>query len=152
MASTESDGWAAEHRLARLVQLGIRQARYFGRAKTQFQLYLAATVANLTLMSSKTGLGGDDGSDNYPTEAAASVRRFIRELWRVPVRAGAVHPGHPNLRIAAAITLLKQGFPAEFPGVEYSRDWTERNISGRPTERRSIWGMTEGRLRTRWLS
>ena len=31
----------AEHRLARLVQLGIRQSRYFGRAKTKFQLYLA---------------------------------------------------------------------------------------------------------------
>ena len=33
-----------EHRLARLVQLGIRQSRYFGRAKTRFQLYLAATA------------------------------------------------------------------------------------------------------------
>ena len=32
-----------EHRLARLVQLGIRQSRYFGRAKTRFQLYLTAT-------------------------------------------------------------------------------------------------------------
>ena len=39
----------AEHRLARLVQLGIRQARYFGRVKTHFQLLMAATVANLTL-------------------------------------------------------------------------------------------------------
>ena len=48
----------AEHRLARLVQLGIRQARYFGRAKTRFQLYLAATVANLTLLANKSGLGG----------------------------------------------------------------------------------------------
>ena len=38
-----------EHRLARLVQLGIRQSRYFGRIKTRFQLYLAATAANLTL-------------------------------------------------------------------------------------------------------
>ena len=38
-----------EHRLARLVQLGLRQSRYFGRAKTQFQLLMAATVANLTL-------------------------------------------------------------------------------------------------------
>ena len=45
-----------EHRLARLVQLGIRQARYFGRAKTKFQLYLAATVANLTLVAAKAGL------------------------------------------------------------------------------------------------
>jgi DDE family transposase len=41
----------AEHRLARLVQLGIRQARYFGRAKTALQLFLAATVANLTLIA-----------------------------------------------------------------------------------------------------
>ena len=50
-----------EHRLARLVQLGIRQARYFGRAKTKLQLYLAATVANLTLVASKAGLPEDTG-------------------------------------------------------------------------------------------
>ena len=47
-----------EHRLARL---GIRQARYFGRVKTRFQLYLAATVANLTLVASKAGLPEDTG-------------------------------------------------------------------------------------------
>lgn len=41
----------AEHRLARLVQLGVRQARYVGRTKTLFQLLLAATVANLTLLA-----------------------------------------------------------------------------------------------------
>jgi transposase len=40
-----------EHRLARLVQLGIRQARYLGRAKTLFQLLMAAAVANLTLLA-----------------------------------------------------------------------------------------------------
>lgn len=40
-----------EHRFARLVQLGVRQSRYFGRAKTRFQLLLAATVANLTLLA-----------------------------------------------------------------------------------------------------
>ena len=52
----------AEHRLARLVQLGIRQSRYFGRVKTRFQLYLAATVANLTLVAGKIGLlGSTDG-------------------------------------------------------------------------------------------
>ena len=51
----------AEHRLARLTQLGIRQARYFGRVKTKFQLYLAATVANLTLMAGKLGLTDDTG-------------------------------------------------------------------------------------------
>jgi transposase len=41
---------AAEHRIARLTQLGIRQARYFGHPKTLFQLAMAAAVANLTLL------------------------------------------------------------------------------------------------------
>ena len=53
-----------EHRLVRLVQLvqlGIRQSRYFGRAKTKLQLYLAATVANLTLLAAKAGLPEDTG-------------------------------------------------------------------------------------------
>jgi hypothetical protein len=37
----------AEHRLARLGQLGIGQARYRGRPKTRFQLLVLATLANL---------------------------------------------------------------------------------------------------------
>lgn len=49
----------AEHRLARLMQLGVRQARYVGRAKTLFQLLMAATVANLTLVGMSTGLMRD---------------------------------------------------------------------------------------------
>ena len=44
-----------EHRLARMMQLGARQARYFGRAKTELQWLLAATVANLTLALSHKG-------------------------------------------------------------------------------------------------
>ena len=50
-----------EHRLARLVQLGMRQARYFGRDKTLFQLLLTATVANLTLVAGKVGRLGEGG-------------------------------------------------------------------------------------------
>ena len=41
----------AEHRLARMVQLGLRQARYRGRAKTLFQAFMVAAVANLTLLA-----------------------------------------------------------------------------------------------------
>jgi transposase len=48
-----------EHRIARLVQLGIRQARYFGRTKTLFQLLLAAAVANLTLLANTATAEGD---------------------------------------------------------------------------------------------
>ena len=61
-----------EHRLARLVQLGIRQARYFGRAKARFQLYLAATVANLTLVAGKAGLTGDIGGAAIGDYAASA--------------------------------------------------------------------------------
>ena len=46
----------AEHRLARLMQLGVRQARYVGRTKTLFQLLMAASVANLTLVATRIGL------------------------------------------------------------------------------------------------
>ena len=65
----------AEHRLARLTQLGIRQARYFGRVKTKFQLYLAATVANLTLLANQTGVFGDPGKDVHGLAASDAVTR-----------------------------------------------------------------------------
>ena len=39
-----------EHRIARLVQLGIRRSRYFGRTKTRLQVVMAAVVANLSLV------------------------------------------------------------------------------------------------------
>lgn len=44
-----------EHRIARLAQLGIRQARYRGTAKTLFQAFMVAAVANLTLLAAGTG-------------------------------------------------------------------------------------------------
>jgi hypothetical protein len=37
---------AAEHRLARLMQLGARQARYVGRTKTLFQLLMAVKIGS----------------------------------------------------------------------------------------------------------
>ena len=71
-----------EHRLARLVHLGIRQSRYVGRVKTRFQLYLAATVANLTLVAAKTGLPGGTGGgcsvgSSLRTKAIPSVFDFL---------------------------------------------------------------------------
>ena len=72
-----------EHRLARLVQLGIRQARYFGRVKTKFQLYLAATVANLTLVAGKIGLLGSTGG------GAAGHRAVLNDVLAVVANAAA---------------------------------------------------------------
>ena len=73
-----------EHRLARLVQLGIRQARYFGRVKTKFQLYLAATVANLTLVAGKIGLLGSTGG-------GAAGHRVVRNDVRAVVANAAAN-------------------------------------------------------------
>ena len=71
---------AVEHRLARLVQLGIRQSRYFGRVKTRFQLYLAATVANLTLVAGKSGLSDSVGG-------GAEAHRVVRSAVPSDVQA-----------------------------------------------------------------
>ena len=69
-----------EHRLARL---GIRQARYFGRVKTKFQLYLAATVANLTLLLGNIGLLGCTGG------GAAGHRVVLNDVVAVVANAAA---------------------------------------------------------------
>jgi len=43
-----------EHRIARLVQLGVRQARYCGSTKVLFQIAMTAAVANLTLIAANS--------------------------------------------------------------------------------------------------
>ena len=77
-------------RLARLEQLGIRQARYFGRIKTKFQLYLAAAVASLNLPANQIGVVGNPGHD--PDSIVASARiggnlgvgRHLLPTWTLP--------------------------------------------------------------------
>ena len=61
-----------EHRIGRLVGLGVRQSRYFGRAKTQFQVLMAATVTNLTLVANWMGQEGTLGG---------FLRRFFDKFW-----------------------------------------------------------------------
>lgn len=71
----------AEHRFARLMQLGMRQARYFGRVKTLYQLLLAATVANLTLVATKAGLmRGRGGRHDHLFARIGAVVAFITIL------------------------------------------------------------------------
>ena len=95
-----------EHRLARLVQLGIRQSRYFGRIKTRFQLYLAATVANLTLVAAKAGTTG---------ETAAGPRAgspLIAGIVNSAANTGAAWLGQiRTLTLLASASLTKSFFP-----------------------------------------
>ena len=44
------DRVVVEHRIARLIQLGVRQARYLGSRSVDFQVAMAAAVANLGLL------------------------------------------------------------------------------------------------------
>ena len=93
-----------EHRLARLVQLGIRQARYFGRVKTRFQLYLAATVANLTLVFGNIGLSGSTGGD-------AGGHRVARNDVRAVVANAAANFSAVRLGQLWSLILLTSALP-----------------------------------------
>ena len=105
----------AEHRLARLEQLGIRQARYFGRVKTKFQLYLAATVANLTLLANQIGVVGDpDQRRLWPHH----WRRCWPGSQRSPPPVANLDAGLVQVAdMLAAIAFPNQGFPARFLGT-----------------------------------
>ena len=97
-----------EHRLARLVQLGLRQSRYFGRVKTRFQLYLAATVANLTLVAGKLGRSGRTGGGATGRSVVLNIVPFVvahaaanscavrlGQLWSVILLTSALLPKSP---------------------------------------------------------
>jgi IS5 family transposase len=75
---------AAEHALARLARLGIRQARYFGTKKTAMQVALAAMVANLRLLAGCLGL--------------RHLSRPLLALWRLLSR---LTPGQPGEMLLA---------------------------------------------------
>jgi hypothetical protein len=64
-----------EHRIARLVQLGIRTSRFFCRAKTALQVALAAAVANLTLAMHARAPDG-----HQPLAAIATTMAFLALL------------------------------------------------------------------------
>jgi len=88
---------AVEHRLARLVQLGIRQARYFGRAKTRFQLLMAAAVANLTLLAGHAQLSGGGDRPLGPSSTILSA------IWLLIVAQSVIwRPQRPTLSAPAA--------------------------------------------------
>jgi len=78
-----------EHRLARLVQLGIRKSRFFGRAKTKFQLLMAAAVANLTLVwggsvpaEGHTSAAGQADTPNVASGLSSSLLQALRSSYR----------------------------------------------------------------------
>ncbi len=78
---------AAEHRIGRLIQLGIRKSRYFGQAKTFYQVILAATVANLTLTATKMRkMKPGSGAKGLPSSLLSLLKRSFHTLLAIPLR------------------------------------------------------------------
>jgi hypothetical protein len=86
-----------EQRIARLVQLGIRQARGVGRAKTEFQLLMAAAVANLTYLAATTTqpAGADSGTFGL---LVALVGLLVVVLSRALAPGPPAGPPNPRIR------------------------------------------------------
>jgi len=86
-----------EHRLARMVQLGVRQARYFGRDKTLFQALMVAAVANLTLVAAHS-FGTTTPTPFYPVIlglAAALIGLFGASWSQCGPDTGCHRPAQP---------------------------------------------------------
>ncbi|MGD8240750.1 MAG: transposase, partial [Armatimonadota bacterium] len=81
-----------EHRIGRLVQLGIRQSRYLGRAKTLFQVLMAATVANLTLVMNAEAFGA----------FLRSISAVLCSLWGQLLALRPVAPAWRSIPVAPA--------------------------------------------------
>jgi hypothetical protein len=89
----------AEHRLARLGQLGVGQARYRGRRKTRFQLLVLAAIANLRWTwnwaeRQQAVTGGSGVGETVPERATAGLPGAVIRAERsvVPPRR---HPAGP---------------------------------------------------------
>lgn len=89
-----------EHRLARLCQLGIRQARFFGRTLTGFQLQMAAAVANLTLAEGDSWKVGPTDPDPEPEP----VRERPDRASQLPLEDGGRDLAAAEAAAAAADT------------------------------------------------
>ena len=89
-----------EHRIARLVGLGIRKSRYFGRKKTRWQVVMAAVVANVSLV------------------VGYCQRRAQKLDTATPARASA-HPTNPLLAAVSTfwVRFLRLGANADSGAV-----------------------------------
>lgn len=96
-----------EHRLARLGQLGIGQARYRGRLQTRFQLMMASAIANLRWVWNwearpKAGTSPDPPQERASVQIPTSAVSVVRAHWG-HLLSGLSH----CVRGASARTLLR---------------------------------------------
>lgn len=108
-----------EHRIARLVQLGIRQARYFGRTKTLFQVCLAAAVANLTLLAATSHALADgvSAADAWSVAALKALLTLSSLLWGFGIAVfGLGYSVHLGRLIRPMVPTVQSLTPPSRPG------------------------------------
>jgi hypothetical protein len=87
-----------EHRLARLGQLRVGQARYVGRRKTRFQLLIAATIANLRRVWNLQA-AAQATPHTAPNAGPVLANAAMRKLAGRSAVAGWRRSGHHLLRL-----------------------------------------------------
>ena len=100
-----------EHRIARLVQLGLRKARYFGSKKVLFQLAMVAAVANFTLVAARATNPSPSFSVLIYVSvlvAATTLLSSIASQRRLSLRTPPAEP------MAAAFAFSSMGFRPGF--------------------------------------
>ena len=108
-----------EHRIARLVQLGIRQARYVGRTKTLFQVCLAAAVANLTLLAATSNALSVRGSVvlTAPVVILAAIMILSSLLLGFGLAVLVIrHSTHHDKLIHPMVPIVRPLTPSSRPG------------------------------------
>lgn len=110
---------AVEHRLARLVQLGIRQARYVGRAKVRFQALMVATVANLTLIAGPDGHRSQSGASSPTPRAPSRALNVLSGALRsrIPMCEHWFAAHSHRLRLASLLTLAPSEIASSRQGL-----------------------------------
>jgi Transposase DDE domain/Transposase domain (DUF772) len=111
-----------EHRIARLMQLGMRQARYVGRRKTLFQALITAAVANLTLIAGRMAAESAPGHPHghligslAPVRALLGVfQGLLRQPWTPFARRWHVQRRPGADRSPLPLFVTKAGFRPTF--------------------------------------
>ena len=100
----------AEHRLARLIQLGMRQARYFGRAKTLFQLLMTVAVANFTLVAGKVGMTRKVTVGNHSWFSVLVLAAVSSGCWNGALISSRELPTLTTRTLPTYLLLTERGF------------------------------------------
>ncbi len=95
--------------------MGVRQSRYFGRVKTRFQLFLAATVANLTLVATRMGMMSQAPGSSYDRPGQRTAGSSMIIAWFILATASWIALGLSSARwLSLDPSRHSRGFQPDF--------------------------------------